>query len=192
VLTRDRERLVCNQRDVENQLRAIVQVYHPGHGCGRVARTGRKLQRSTCSRRPRPAWPPPGLRDGGQGAGVRGLGEVVVVVGDRAGGVGDPVGVSRTVVGEGPPVVRRVGGGVTALRGGEGGEQAEVVAPSSGLKSSAATRGETEPSRKTSASTVICSVGSMSCVSGDDRVLDGSRARVPARLTPTNRQTAPE
>lgn len=29
-LTRDRERLVCNQRDVENQLRAIVQVYHPG------------------------------------------------------------------------------------------------------------------------------------------------------------------
>jgi transposase len=29
-LTRDRERLVWNQRDVENQLRAIVQVYHPG------------------------------------------------------------------------------------------------------------------------------------------------------------------
>jgi transposase len=29
-LTRDRERLVCNQRDVENQLRAIVQTYHPG------------------------------------------------------------------------------------------------------------------------------------------------------------------
>lgn len=28
-LTRDRERLICNQRDVENQLRAIVQVYHP-------------------------------------------------------------------------------------------------------------------------------------------------------------------
>ena len=29
-LTRDRERLVWNQRDTENQLRAIVQVYHPG------------------------------------------------------------------------------------------------------------------------------------------------------------------
>jgi transposase len=29
-LTRDRERLVCNQRDVENQLRAVVQAYHPG------------------------------------------------------------------------------------------------------------------------------------------------------------------
>jgi transposase len=29
-LTRDRERLICNQRDVENQLRAIVQSYHPG------------------------------------------------------------------------------------------------------------------------------------------------------------------
>src|SRR5688572_1478642 len=29
-LTRDRERLVWNQRDVENQLRAVVQVYHPG------------------------------------------------------------------------------------------------------------------------------------------------------------------
>jgi len=28
-LTRDRERLICNQRDVENQLRAIVEVYHP-------------------------------------------------------------------------------------------------------------------------------------------------------------------
>lgn len=28
-LTRDRERLIFNQRDVENQLRAIVQVYHP-------------------------------------------------------------------------------------------------------------------------------------------------------------------
>jgi transposase len=28
-LTRDRERLVWNQRDVENQLRAIVQTYHP-------------------------------------------------------------------------------------------------------------------------------------------------------------------
>jgi transposase len=28
-LTRDRERLVWNQRDTENQLRAIVQVYHP-------------------------------------------------------------------------------------------------------------------------------------------------------------------
>jgi transposase len=28
-LTRDRERLVCNQRDSENQLRAIVQAYHP-------------------------------------------------------------------------------------------------------------------------------------------------------------------
>lgn len=28
-LTRDRERLVWNQRDVENQLRAIVQAYHP-------------------------------------------------------------------------------------------------------------------------------------------------------------------
>ncbi len=28
-LTRDRERLVCNQRDVENQLRAIVMAYHP-------------------------------------------------------------------------------------------------------------------------------------------------------------------
>ena len=28
-LTRDRERMICNQRDVENQLRAIVQVYHP-------------------------------------------------------------------------------------------------------------------------------------------------------------------
>jgi transposase len=28
-LTRDRERLVCNQRDVENQLRAIVLAYHP-------------------------------------------------------------------------------------------------------------------------------------------------------------------
>ena len=28
-LTRDRERLVSNQRDVENQLRAIVAVYHP-------------------------------------------------------------------------------------------------------------------------------------------------------------------
>jgi transposase len=28
-LTRDRERLIWNQRDVENQLRAIVQVYHP-------------------------------------------------------------------------------------------------------------------------------------------------------------------
>ena len=28
-LTRDRERLICNQRDVENQLRAIVAVYHP-------------------------------------------------------------------------------------------------------------------------------------------------------------------
>jgi transposase len=28
-LTRDRERLVWNQRDVENQLRALVQVYHP-------------------------------------------------------------------------------------------------------------------------------------------------------------------
>jgi transposase len=29
-LTRDRERLVWNQRDVENQLRAIVEAYHPG------------------------------------------------------------------------------------------------------------------------------------------------------------------
>ena len=29
-LTRDRERLVCNQRDVENQLRATVLTYHPG------------------------------------------------------------------------------------------------------------------------------------------------------------------
>jgi transposase len=29
-LTRDRERLIFNQRDVENQLRAIVLVYHPG------------------------------------------------------------------------------------------------------------------------------------------------------------------
>jgi transposase len=29
VLTRDRERLIWNQRDTENQLRAIVQVYHP-------------------------------------------------------------------------------------------------------------------------------------------------------------------
>lgn len=29
-LTRDRERLVWNQRDVENRLRAIVQAYHPG------------------------------------------------------------------------------------------------------------------------------------------------------------------
>ena len=29
-LTRDRERLVWNQRDTENQLRAIVQAYHPG------------------------------------------------------------------------------------------------------------------------------------------------------------------
>lgn len=28
-LSRDRERLIFNQRDVENQLRAIVQVYHP-------------------------------------------------------------------------------------------------------------------------------------------------------------------
>jgi len=28
-LTRDRERIVWNQRDVENQLRAIVQAYHP-------------------------------------------------------------------------------------------------------------------------------------------------------------------
>jgi transposase len=28
-LTRDRERLVCNQRDVENQLRAAVEAYHP-------------------------------------------------------------------------------------------------------------------------------------------------------------------
>jgi len=28
-LTRDRERLIWNQRDVENQLRAIVEVYHP-------------------------------------------------------------------------------------------------------------------------------------------------------------------
>jgi transposase len=28
-LTRDRERLIWNQRDVENQLRAIVQTYHP-------------------------------------------------------------------------------------------------------------------------------------------------------------------
>jgi hypothetical protein len=28
-LTRDRERLVSNQRDVENQLRAIVLAYHP-------------------------------------------------------------------------------------------------------------------------------------------------------------------
>lgn len=28
-LTRDRERLIWNQRDVENQLRAVVQVYHP-------------------------------------------------------------------------------------------------------------------------------------------------------------------
>jgi transposase len=28
-LTRDRERLVWNQRDTENQLRAVVQVYHP-------------------------------------------------------------------------------------------------------------------------------------------------------------------
>jgi transposase len=28
-LTRDRERMVWNQRDVENQLRAIVEVYHP-------------------------------------------------------------------------------------------------------------------------------------------------------------------
>ena len=29
VLTRDRERLVWNQRDVENQLRAVVEAYHP-------------------------------------------------------------------------------------------------------------------------------------------------------------------
>lgn len=29
-LTRDRERLVSNQRDVENQLRAVVLTYHPG------------------------------------------------------------------------------------------------------------------------------------------------------------------
>jgi transposase len=29
VLTRDRERLIWNQRDVENQLRAAVQAYHP-------------------------------------------------------------------------------------------------------------------------------------------------------------------
>jgi len=29
-LTRDRERLIWNQRDVENQLRAIVLAYHPG------------------------------------------------------------------------------------------------------------------------------------------------------------------
>jgi transposase len=29
-LTRDRERLIFNQRDVENQLRAIVLAYHPG------------------------------------------------------------------------------------------------------------------------------------------------------------------
>jgi transposase len=29
-LTRDRERLILNQRDVENQLRAVVQTYHPG------------------------------------------------------------------------------------------------------------------------------------------------------------------
>ncbi len=29
-LTRDRERLIWNQRDVENQLRAIVLTYHPG------------------------------------------------------------------------------------------------------------------------------------------------------------------
>lgn len=28
-LTRDRERLVSNQRDVENQLRAIIETYHP-------------------------------------------------------------------------------------------------------------------------------------------------------------------
>jgi len=28
-LTRDRERLIWNQRDVENQLRAVVQAYHP-------------------------------------------------------------------------------------------------------------------------------------------------------------------
>jgi transposase len=28
-LTRDRERLVCNQRDVENQLRAVMLAYHP-------------------------------------------------------------------------------------------------------------------------------------------------------------------
>ena len=28
-LTRDRERLICNQRDVENQLRGIVQTYQP-------------------------------------------------------------------------------------------------------------------------------------------------------------------
>lgn len=28
-LTRDRERLICNQRDVENQLRAIVLTFHP-------------------------------------------------------------------------------------------------------------------------------------------------------------------
>ena len=28
-MTRDRERLVCNQRDVENQLRAVVLAYHP-------------------------------------------------------------------------------------------------------------------------------------------------------------------
>ncbi|WP_188897160.1 IS110 family RNA-guided transposase [Microlunatus endophyticus] len=29
-LTRDRERLIVNQRDVENQLRSIVMAYHPG------------------------------------------------------------------------------------------------------------------------------------------------------------------
>ena len=29
-LTRDRERLIRNQRDVENQLRAVVLAYHPG------------------------------------------------------------------------------------------------------------------------------------------------------------------
>ncbi len=29
-LTRDRERIVANQRDVENQLRAVVLAYHPG------------------------------------------------------------------------------------------------------------------------------------------------------------------